>query len=63
LLFNCARSVAKTKLWRHYYEAQLAKGLSSTAATNVLARKMLRVAFAVYKYRQPFNPLLIGAHS
>lgn len=63
LLFNCARSVARTKLWRLYYEAQLAKGLSSTAATNVLARKMLRVAFAVYKHRQPFNPLLIGAHS
>ena len=60
LLFNCARSVAHGTLWQPYYEAQLAKGLSSTAATNVLARKMLRVAFAVYKHRQPFNPLLIG---
>ena len=61
LLFNCARSAAQTKLWRPYYEAQRAKGLSSTAATVVLARKMLRVAFAVYRHRQPFNPLLIGA--
>jgi transposase len=60
LLFNCARSVAHTTLWQPYYEAQLAKGLSSTAATLVLARKMLRVAFAVYKQRQPFNPLLIS---
>ena len=60
LLFNCARSAAQMKLWRPYYEAQLAKGLSKTAATLVLARKMLRVAFAVYKNRQPFNPLLTG---
>jgi transposase len=60
LVFNCARSAARMPLWRPYYEAQLAKGLSATAATIVLARKMLRVAFAVYKSRQPFNPLLIG---
>ena len=60
LLFNCARSAAQMKLWRPYYEAQLAKGLSKTAAAMVLARKMLRVAFAVYKHRQPFNPQLIG---
>jgi transposase len=60
LLFNCARSASQTAFWRPYYEAQLAKGLSSTAATVALARKMLRVAFAVYKHRQPFNPLLVG---
>ena len=60
LLFNCARSAAQRNPWRPYYEAQLAKGLSKTAATVVLSRKMLRVAFAVYKQRQPFNPLLIG---
>jgi transposase len=60
LLFNCARSAAQTRLWRPYYEAQRAKGLSSTAATIVLARKMLRVAFAVHRHRQPFDPLLIG---
>jgi transposase len=60
LLFNCARSAAQRNPWRPYYEAQLTKGLSKTAATIVLARKMLRVAFAVYTHRQPFNPLLIG---
>lgn len=60
LMFNCARSASQTKLWRPYYEAQLAKGLSSTAATVILARKMLRVAFAVYKHGQPFDPLLIS---
>ena len=61
LLFNCARSAAQRNPWRPYYEVQLAKGLSKTAAAVVLARKMLRVAFAVYKHRQSFNPLLIEA--
>jgi transposase len=60
LLFNCARSASRTKLWRPYYEAQLEKGLSATAATVILARKMLRVAFAVYKTARPFDPSQIA---
>lgn len=56
LLFNCARSAARMKIWRPYYEAQLAKGLSATAATVILARKMVRIAFALYKRDEPFNP-------
>lgn len=60
ILFNCARSAAQTKLWRPFYQTQLAKGLSSTAATVILARKMLRVAFAVYKSGQPFDPSRIA---
>jgi transposase len=63
ILFNCARSAARTKLWRPYFESQLAKGLSATAATVILARKMLRVAFAVYTHRQPFNPSLLASHA
>ena len=59
LLFNCARAAARMKIWKPYYEAQLAKGLSKTAATLILARKMVRVAFAVYKADRPFNPLRI----
>jgi len=56
IVFNCAMSAAKTQLWRPYYQAQRAKGLSSTAAIIILGRKMVRVAFAVYKHDQPFNP-------
>jgi transposase len=63
LLFNCARSAARTKLWRPYYEAQRAKGLSTTAATVILARKMVRVAFALYKQNQPFNPARLTVHA
>jgi transposase len=60
ILFNCARSASRTQLWRPYYKAQLDKGLSSSAATIILARKMLRVAFAVYKQGQPFDPARIA---
>jgi transposase len=63
LLFNCARAGARTKVWRPYYQAQLAKGLSDTAATVILARKMVRVAFAVYKQNRPFDPTLIGVQA
>jgi transposase len=60
LLFNCARAAARMKIWKPYYEAQLAKGLSKTAATVILARKLVRVAFAVYKADRPFDPSRIG---
>ena len=63
LLFNCARSASLTKLWQPYYAAQVAKGLSATAATVILARKMLRLAFAVYKHGQPFNPALFAGRA
>jgi transposase len=63
VLFNCARSAARTKAWQSYYQAQLAKGLSATAATVILARKMVRVAFAVFKTGRPFDPLLIRGHA
>jgi transposase len=63
LLFNCARSAARMPLWRPHYQAQLAKGLSKTAATLILARKMLRVAFALYKQNRPFDPALIGVRA
>jgi transposase len=63
LLFNCARSAARTKLWRPYYERQRAKGLSATAATVILARKMIRIAFALYKTDKPFDPSLLVQHA
>ena len=63
LLFNCARSAAQMRVWRPYYEAQLAKGLSATAAAIILARKMVRVAFAVFKHNQPFDQTLLGTYA
>lgn len=63
VLFNCGMAAAKTKLWRPYYQAQRAKGLSSTAAIVILARKLVRVAFALCKHNQPFAPARIGVQA
>jgi transposase len=63
LLFNCGRAAARTAVWRPYYEAQLAKGLSKTAAAIILARKMVRVAFALYKHDRPFDPNHLLSHA
>jgi transposase len=56
LLFNGARSASKTKLWRPLYDALQARGLSTTEATVILARKLLRIAFSIYRHRTTFDP-------
>ena len=56
LLFTAAMSACKTTLWRPFYERHRARGLSSTAALVVLARKLARIAFSIVKYRTDFQP-------
>ena len=57
LLFNAAMSAARTKVWRPYYDRDLAKGLPRIAALVCLARRLLRTAFAVYRTNTRFDPL------
>ncbi len=61
LPYNAAMSAAKTATWKPCYERQRAKGLSTSIALVVLARKLVRVAFALYKHDTCFDPALIGA--
>lgn len=56
LLFNAAMSAARTRLWRPYYERERAKGLPTTAALVVIARRLVRTAFALFKTQTHFNP-------
>ena len=56
LLFNAARSASRTPAWRPFYERELAKGLPGTAAAVVLARKLVRVAFSLFKSQTTFDP-------
>jgi transposase len=60
LLFNAAMSASRTKAWKPHYEHERAKGLPRTAALNVLARKMVRVAFGLFKSDQHFDPSKIA---
>lgn len=61
LLFNGARSASKTKLWRPMYEKLLARGLSTTEATVILARKLIRTAFSIHRHSSTFDPARVMA--
>jgi transposase len=56
LLWLAAFSAGHSKLFKPMYDALIARGLTSTEATVVLARKLLRIAWAVWRTEQPFNP-------
>ena len=59
LLFTAAMSGSATKAWKSCYEHERAKGLSRIAALNVMARKMVRVAFSLFKNHQRFDLALV----
>ena len=56
VLVAAAMSAARTKAWRDYVNLQRAKALPATAVHVILARKMLRTAFAMFKNGQDFVP-------
>lgn len=60
LLYNAAMSGAKTTTWRPVYEHYRARGWSSTAALVILARKIARIAFAIYHNDTTFNPARVA---
>lgn len=55
LMFNAAMSASRTTAWKTHYERERAKGLPRIAALNVLARKLVRVAFGLFKSKQHFD--------
>lgn len=59
LLFTAALSASKTKLWRPYYQRYRDRGLPTTAALVILARKLARIAFSIVKHGTEFNPALV----
>jgi len=60
LIYLAAQSAAKTKLFNPIYRALLARGLATTEAIVIIARKLLRIAFAIWISGKPFNPNMIG---
>ena len=59
LLFNAAMSAAKTKVWRPLYERERAKGLPTTAALICIARRLVRIAFSLFRKNALFDPNMI----
>lgn len=59
LLFTAAMSASRTKLWRPFYQRYRDRGLPTTAALVILARKLARIAFSIVKHGTQFNPELV----
>jgi hypothetical protein len=51
-----ASSRAHSKLFKPLYARLRARGLSSTAAIVILARKLARIAFSLYRSGATFDP-------
>ena len=60
LIYLAAQSAAKTKIFKPLYQALRAKGFATTEAIVIIARKLLRIAFAVWASNRPFDPTKIG---
>ncbi len=56
LIYLAAQSASKTRLFTPRYQSLLAKGFSTTEAILIIARKLLRIAFAVWTTGKPFDP-------
>lgn len=62
-LYLAAFAASHSKAYGPTYQALRARGLATTEAMVILARKLLRVAFAVWKSGKDFDASLIGSKS
>jgi transposase len=63
LIYLAAQSATKTKLFKPYYQALRNKGFATTEAIIIIARKLLRIAFAVWQSKLPFDPSKVRLHA
>jgi transposase len=56
LLYLAAMAAAKTKTWNPLYAHDRAKGLPTTAALVILARRIARTAWSIYTHKTEFDP-------
>lgn len=56
MLFMAAMAACKRPEWRAIYEAHRQKGLPSTAALVVIARKLARIAYSLFKSGENYDP-------
>ena len=61
LLYLMAFAATRTKAIGPVYQAIKARGFKPTQALVILARKLTRIAFAVWRSGKDFDPALIGA--
>ena len=61
LLYMAAMAACRKPQWRAIYELQRQKGLPSTAAFVVIARKLARVAFSLFRSGHDYDPRRLSA--
>ncbi|MFZ2649878.1 MAG: transposase [Burkholderiaceae bacterium] len=62
LLFTAAMAAVRSdEQWRKLYERELAKGLPNTAAYVAIGRRVIRVAFSVFKAEAAYDPVKMSA--
>lgn len=54
-LYMMAFAASRTRAFKPVYQALRARGLSSTAAFTILGRKLLRIAFALWRTKSDFE--------
>ena len=55
-LWMAAFSASHSRLFKPLYQSLRSKGFTATEAMVILARKLLRIAWAVWRTHQPFDP-------
>jgi transposase len=60
LIYLAAKSAARTRTFKPIYLALRHRGLASTEAYCIVARKLLRIAFAVWRSGVPFDAAKVG---
>lgn len=61
LLFNAAMAGSRTKAWQPFYLRHRQRGLATTEALIVLARKIARTAWSVFYHQTTFDPARLQA--
>ena len=61
MLYNAAMAAVKTKIWKPIYEKCLERGLKKVQALVVIARRIARCSWSIYKYGTVFEPNRINA--
>lgn len=55
LLYNAASASLRSPIFKRYYQSLRNRGLASTAAVVIIARKLLRIAYGVWRTKRPFD--------
>jgi transposase len=59
-MWLCAMAASRTSAFKSGYEALQKRGIPKIAALVVIARKLLRIAFAIWKSGKPFDASMVG---